>query len=145
MKLFLRNVTLRKFCFECPFKAGRSGADLTMGDFWKLRKYAPELENDTGVSMVVTHGTRGAAALEKCRLSLLREFPMAAVRFCNRSGTNTSGFSATAAGSGSTRRHFSANTRKKARSCCSASSSADEPPRFPAGRKKRGADLPLVV
>lgn len=84
MKLFLRNVTLRKFCFECPFKAGRSGADLTMGDFWKLRKYAPELENDTGVSMVVTHGTRGAAALEKCRLSLLREFPMAAVRFCNR-------------------------------------------------------------
>lgn len=84
MKLFLRNVTLRKSCFECPFKAGRSGADLTLGDFWKLRKYAPELENDTGVSMVITHGDRGMAALEKCRLSLLREFPMAAVKFCNR-------------------------------------------------------------
>lgn len=36
MKAFLSNLSLRPSCYYCPTKSGKSGADITIGDFWGI-------------------------------------------------------------------------------------------------------------
>lgn len=56
MRAFLRNYTLRKACFRCPFKyPHRSKADITLGDFWGISQIAPDIDNDFGTTLVITH------------------------------------------------------------------------------------------
>lgn len=55
---FIRNVTLRPICYQCPFKAGKSGSDLTMADFWGIRETDPEMFDDKGTSMIIRHNGR---------------------------------------------------------------------------------------
>lgn len=49
------NLSLRKSCYVCPFKEGRSGADFTIADFWQVEKCGKGLEYGEGVSLVVVH------------------------------------------------------------------------------------------
>lgn len=55
MKGFLRELYSRPICHECPFKAGASGADITLADFWGVEKILPEFPSYNGVSLVLTH------------------------------------------------------------------------------------------
>ena len=84
MQLFLQELISRKSCTECVFKAGKSGADLSLGDFWKLHKIAPERNNSTGVSMVIVHTNSGMDALELAEWEVFQEFPMDCVKVSNR-------------------------------------------------------------
>lgn len=84
MQLFLNELISRKSCTACAFKNGKSHADLSLGDFWKLRKIAPELDNSTGASMVIVHTPQGRKALEECNLKVCKEFPMDVVKISNR-------------------------------------------------------------
>lgn len=52
MKGFTQNFFLRPSCFQCPCKSNKSGADLTMGDFWGVQTYRPDLDDDKGTSFV---------------------------------------------------------------------------------------------
>lgn len=68
---FLRNLSLRPACYECPFKSGRSGADIALGDFWGIQEEIPQLHDEKGVSLVVARTEKGLAALGRlndCRL-----------------------------------------------------------------------------
>ena len=65
LQLFIHNLTLRESCYHCAFKKGKSGADLTLGDFWKLKKIAPELDNQSGASVVISHTSKGLAAFQQ--------------------------------------------------------------------------------
>ncbi|MBQ4107648.1 MAG: Coenzyme F420 hydrogenase/dehydrogenase, beta subunit C-terminal domain [Lentisphaeria bacterium] len=84
MRLFLRELISRKSCAACGFKQGSSGADMSLGDFWKLRKIAPAWNNDTGASMVIVHTEKGRAALAQCEFAAWQEFPMDVVKISNR-------------------------------------------------------------
>lgn len=55
---FNMNVTLRPICYECPFKGGRSGSDITMADFWGIDKADPTMYDDKGTSMIILHNDR---------------------------------------------------------------------------------------
>ncbi|MBE6379688.1 MAG: 4Fe-4S dicluster domain-containing protein [Lentisphaerae bacterium] len=83
VQLFLQGLISRKSCSNCAFKCGHSGADISMGDFWKLHKIKPELNNSTGASMVITHSAAGESSLRECKLSILQEFPMDTVKISN--------------------------------------------------------------
>lgn len=52
MKAFLSNLSLRPSCYDCPAKAGKSGADITIGDFWGIENIMSEYDDDKGVSFV---------------------------------------------------------------------------------------------
>ena len=84
MQLFLQELISRKSCTECVFKEGKSGADLSLGDFWKLHKIAPERNNSTGVSMVIVHTNSGMDALELAEWEVFQEFSMDCVKVSNR-------------------------------------------------------------
>lgn len=64
MKAFLSDIILRPSCYECQSKAGRSGSDITLADFWGISSVAPEMNDDKGTSMVFINTGRGKASLD---------------------------------------------------------------------------------
>lgn len=55
MKLFLSDLMLRPSCYNCFSRSGRSGADITLGDFWGVDEKYPDLDDDKGVSIVLVN------------------------------------------------------------------------------------------
>ncbi len=64
MKGFINNLYIRPSCFNCPFKSGKSGADITIGDYWGVDRTNPKLYNKDGVSAVLARTVQG---LTLCR------------------------------------------------------------------------------
>jgi len=58
MKGFLHELYSRPICHECPFKAGASGADITLADFWGIASVLPDFPSYNGASLVLTHSTK---------------------------------------------------------------------------------------
>ena len=58
-KLWQRGFTVRRSCIECKFRDFRSGADLTIGDFWGIEKVLPEMDDNGGVSAVLENTPKG--------------------------------------------------------------------------------------
>ena len=66
MKAFLRNWSLRPSCYECKVKSGKSGADLTIGDFWGIKKTDIIEDDDKGVSCVICWTDKGRKWVNEC-------------------------------------------------------------------------------
>ncbi len=71
MKAFLKNIILRPSCYECRFREGKSGSDITLGDFWGIDKYRPEFDDDLGVSLVMINTCKGYSCFSTNGLSLI--------------------------------------------------------------------------
>lgn len=59
MRAFLKNLILRPSCFFCAAKSGRSGADISLGDFWSIDRYLKEWNDDKGVTLVYLNSDKG--------------------------------------------------------------------------------------
>ena len=59
MKAFLNNLILRPSCFSCPAKAGKSNADISLGDFWSIKRFLKEWDDDGGVTLVYLNSDKG--------------------------------------------------------------------------------------
>ena len=60
---FLRNLTLRPSCFNCPSKDGKSGSDITIADFWGIDPLLPGINDHKGISLVITRSKKGQTAI----------------------------------------------------------------------------------
>ena len=61
---FLNNLTLRPSCFNCPSKLYNSRADISIGDYWGVEQFHPEIDDNMGCSAVVIHNSKGASCFE---------------------------------------------------------------------------------
>ena len=59
MQAFLSDYTLRPSCYQCVCKSGRSGANITMGDFWGIEKIKPEFDDDKGSGLILNYLIKG--------------------------------------------------------------------------------------
>lgn len=59
LRLFLSNTGLRQSCYHCGFKSRERQADLTLGDFWAIRNFIPEMDDDRGTSLLFLHSEKG--------------------------------------------------------------------------------------
>lgn len=60
MNAFLDDVALRPSCYKCNFKSiYKEYADFTVGDFWGVKKIAPELDDGLGTSLILIHSEKG--------------------------------------------------------------------------------------
>lgn len=59
VKGFLRNVFLRKSCEHCDFSEVPRCADITLGDFWGIRKIDEKLFSSLGTSIVFLNNSKG--------------------------------------------------------------------------------------
>ena len=59
MKAFLGDVSLRKSCYECDFKGKERKSDITLADFWGVKKVMPSMYGKEGTSAVMTNSKKG--------------------------------------------------------------------------------------
>lgn len=77
MKMFVGGYINRKSCANCQFKGYRRVSDLTIGDFWGIWDIAPEMDDNTGTSVVLAQSDRGAELIEQIAAQLvLKEVSM---------------------------------------------------------------------
>lgn len=63
---FLKDVSLRKPCYKCPYKGIKPESDLTLADFWDVRTKHPEINAVQGVSKVYVHSEIGRKYFKAC-------------------------------------------------------------------------------
>ena len=61
MRGFLADLYLRPSCHACPARSGKSGSDITLGDFWGIQKVYPELNDNKGYSAILIRSEKGQA------------------------------------------------------------------------------------
>ena len=61
-------LTLRPSCGACHFKGVNRISDLTLADFWGVRKVQPEMYDNRGTSLVLIHSVKGAQLLNETQL-----------------------------------------------------------------------------
>ncbi|MEE1302273.1 MAG: Coenzyme F420 hydrogenase/dehydrogenase, beta subunit C-terminal domain [Bacteroidales bacterium] len=64
MKGFLSNIYLRPSCYACPAKAGKSGSDITLADYWGISSLMPELDDDRGISAIIVNTEKGRKKMQ---------------------------------------------------------------------------------
>lgn len=69
MNAFLSNLGLRPSCYACFAKSGKSGADITIGDFWGIDLIDSYLSDDIGVSLVVVNNLAALSIIETCNFT----------------------------------------------------------------------------
>ena len=70
MKAFLSNLTLRPSCYECQFR-GSHGSDLSLGDYWGVEQFHPEMTDDMGTSLILVYSKKGMDLLSTLDLIIL--------------------------------------------------------------------------
>ena len=71
LQLFLQDLCLRPSCYRCPSRKLHRRSDLTLGDFWGCDAVCPEMDDDTGLSLVLIHSEKGQRSFDA--LSLKRK------------------------------------------------------------------------
>lgn len=66
---FLKNLYLRPSCYQCPAKCGKSGSDITLGDYWGIDKVHPDFYSPLGSSLVLINTKRGQDLFSKVSVS----------------------------------------------------------------------------
>lgn len=85
MRLFLSDLILRPSCYNCLSKSGRSGADVTLGDFWGIEKKYSEFDDDRGVSVVLVNRDKGICDIIKHGDVAVKPIPLKDAIECNKS------------------------------------------------------------
>lgn len=63
MRLYLQNISMRPSCYDCAAKCA-SRADITIGDFWGVKRFAPGFDGANGVSLIMVRTQRGQRSLD---------------------------------------------------------------------------------
>lgn len=70
---FLKNLNLRKSCYECKFKTINRDADITLADFWGLEKVFPDIDDNKGYSLVLGNSEKGNELISKLNNCFCKE------------------------------------------------------------------------
>lgn len=66
---FMYGMTYRESCYECKFaKVPRQG-DITLADYWGIKKYFPQFDNSNGCSLLLLNTEKGCMLWEKIKKS----------------------------------------------------------------------------
>ena len=65
VKGFLNNYYVRPSCYTCQFKGLSRCSDFTIGDFWAIYRYFPDIESKYGVSEVIVRTDRAEELLSR--------------------------------------------------------------------------------
>lgn len=65
---FLKGLSIRDNCYQCPFAQRQRISDITIGDFWGLRDLkTAKKEMDKGISEVLINTKQGENLLNRCK------------------------------------------------------------------------------
>lgn len=81
MRAFLSDLILRPSCYDCRCKSGKSGADITIADFWGIQHVVPEMDDDKGTSLVLINTIKGVSLYNGLKLKSLEQRYSDAVKY----------------------------------------------------------------
>lgn len=61
--MFVKNICLRPSCYSCTAKYYKK-SDITVADFWGIDNVAPEMNDNLGVSLVITRTDKGQSLFD---------------------------------------------------------------------------------
>ena len=64
LQCFVKNLTLRPSCFDCFAKSGKLASDLSIADLWGVANILPLLNDDKGVTCVLSYTQKGLDLLK---------------------------------------------------------------------------------
>ena len=64
IRLFLSRICQNVSCAECRYRKLPRIADITLGDYWGISKYHPEMNDNKGTSVVLLNTTTGSILFE---------------------------------------------------------------------------------
>ena len=67
---FYMGLSLRKSCYKCPYTRIDRHSDITIGDYWGIKKVMPEFYDRMGISLVITHSDVGNAFFDSVKDNL---------------------------------------------------------------------------
>ena len=59
IKAFMSGSSYRECCYNCQYANRKRISDITLGDFWGVQKYYPEIYDKNGVSAVIVNTAKG--------------------------------------------------------------------------------------
>ena len=59
LQIFLKDIALRKSCYECASRGLERPSDITLADFWGIQNVIPRMDDDKGTSLVLLHSSQG--------------------------------------------------------------------------------------
>ena len=68
---FLCDIYLRPSCYNCPVKPLKSGADITIGDYWGIENILPKYDDNMGVSIILINTNNGLKYFENLSLNYI--------------------------------------------------------------------------
>lgn len=68
MQGFVKDLFIRPSCLECPSKCGKSHSDLTIADYWGIRKYYPRLNSHKGISLILVKSATGESIMNSINI-----------------------------------------------------------------------------
>lgn len=77
-KQFLENIGLNDACYNCKYACPERVSDITIGDFWGIKKYNKKLDDKKGLSLVITNTKKGHKFLKNCKndFKLFKKVPI---------------------------------------------------------------------
>lgn len=70
---FGKHFSIRPSCYNCFFRGASRGADITIGDFWGIEMYRPDIDIDKGGSLVLVNSEQGVRGLNEIKGKLFLE------------------------------------------------------------------------
>ena len=64
MRAFMAGLSCRPSCHNCKVRELRSGADLTIADYWSVDQRFPDMDDDKGVSLVLANTEKGRGLID---------------------------------------------------------------------------------
>ena len=75
IKAFLQNISLRKSCYECRFKENKHVSDITLGDYWGIKKYHKSFNDKKGISVIFLNTLKGKEIITKLNNIEYKDIP----------------------------------------------------------------------
>ena len=68
-RFFAKELSLRPACYHCPYCRPEKDFDFTIGDFWGIEQFLPELADGKGTSLVLAGSESARRIMEEIRTS----------------------------------------------------------------------------
>lgn len=69
---FISGSAYRMCCYDCQYATSKRVGDITLGDYWGIRKFHPDFDNSCGVSLMLVNSEKGEKFLNSANLKLLK-------------------------------------------------------------------------
>jgi hypothetical protein len=70
MQGFLSDLYLRPSCHKCQVRKGKSGSDITIGDYWGVSSLIPNIDDDRGISAITLNTDIGRTFIDSIQMIL---------------------------------------------------------------------------